>query len=166
MFEQRRVGPGTRLTLEGASGYSFFVIEEGTVQVERAGRLLETLGPGDFFGEAAILTGERRNASVTAASDASLFVLFGTPALAGAGEPDPVRIIAGATVARRVTVLRSHHRVALLPSLDFVDPPWSTAPTFSRNVVTVAVQPVWWLAPTPRPVSPWKYSLKSTRSLK
>jgi hypothetical protein len=50
----------------------------GTVQVERAGRLLETLGPGDFFGEAAILTGERRNASVTAASDANLFVLFGT----------------------------------------------------------------------------------------
>ena len=78
MFEQRRVSPGTMLTLEGASGYSFFVIEEGTVQVERAGRLLETLGPGDFFGEAAILTGERRNASVTAASDANLFVLFGT----------------------------------------------------------------------------------------
>ena len=78
MFEQRRVSPGTRLTLEGASGYSFFVIEEGTVQVERAGRLLETLGPGDFFGEAAILTGERRNASVTAASDANVLGLFGT----------------------------------------------------------------------------------------
>jgi CRP/FNR family cyclic AMP-dependent transcriptional regulator len=78
LFEPRQVSPGTRLTLEGASGYSFFVIEDGTVQVERAGKLLETLGPGDFFGEAAILTGERRNASVTAASDANLFVLFGT----------------------------------------------------------------------------------------
>jgi voltage-gated potassium channel len=44
----------------------------------RSDRLLETLGPGDFFGEAAILTGERRNASVTAASDTNLFVLFGT----------------------------------------------------------------------------------------
>src|SRR5439155_705700 len=30
--------------------------------------------------------------------------------------------------------------------------------------VTSAVHPVWWLAPTPRPESPWKYSLKSTRS--
>ena len=29
---------------------------------------------------------------------------------------------------------------------------------------TSAVHPVWWLAPTPRPVSPWKYSWNSTRS--
>ena len=64
------------------------------MQVERAGRLLETLGPGDFFGEAAILTGERRNASVTAASDANLFVLFGTEVsrprarLSGCGRED------------------------------------------------------------------------------
>ena len=32
------------------------------------------------------------------------------------------------------------------------------------NRTTSAVQPVWWLAPTPRPVSPWKYSWNSTRS--
>ena len=31
-------------------------------------------------------------------------------------------------------------------------------PSASRNRVASAVQPVWWLAPTPRPVSPWKYS--------
>ena len=40
--------------------------------------MLETLGAGDFFGEAAILTGERRNATVTASSDVDLLVLFGT----------------------------------------------------------------------------------------
>ena len=33
-----------------------------------------------------------------------------------------------------------------------------SGPETSRKVVTVAVQPVWWLAPTPRPVSPSKYS--------
>jgi voltage-gated potassium channel len=77
-FEQKQVDAGGRLTLEGATGYSFFVIESGTVDVERSGEVLETLGPGDFFGEAAILTGERRNATVTASSDVDLLVLFGT----------------------------------------------------------------------------------------
>ena len=77
-FEAKQVSPGAHLTLEGASGYSFFVIESGTVRVERDGQLLKTLSDGDFFGEAAILTGERRNATVTAASDVELLVLFGT----------------------------------------------------------------------------------------
>src|SRR5262245_17547878 len=77
-FEQRSVSPGTRLALEGASGYSFFVIESGTVDVDRGGQKLETLGVGDFFGEAAILTGGRRNATVTASSDVKLLVMFGT----------------------------------------------------------------------------------------
>jgi voltage-gated potassium channel len=77
-FEQKHSSVGTHLTLEGASGYSFFVIETGTVEVERGGETLQTLGPGDYFGEAAILTGERRNATVTASSDVELLVLFGT----------------------------------------------------------------------------------------
>ena len=76
--EEKQVSPGTRLTLEGASGYSFFVIEAGSVEVERGGDLLETLGPGDFFGEAAIITGDRRNATATASSEVTVLVLFGT----------------------------------------------------------------------------------------
>jgi CRP-like cAMP-binding protein len=44
-FEQKQVSAGGRLTLEGASGYSFFVIESGIVEVERGGDVLETLGP-------------------------------------------------------------------------------------------------------------------------
>ncbi len=76
--EQRRVSPGARLTVEGASGYSFFVIEDGTVGVERDGRIVNTLGPGDFFGEMAIISGERRNATITATSEVDLLVLFGT----------------------------------------------------------------------------------------
>lgn len=77
-FEERQVRAGTHLTTEGASGYTFFVIESGTVEVERDGRVLNTLGPGDFFGETAILSGERRNATITAASDVDVLVLFGT----------------------------------------------------------------------------------------
>ena len=76
-LEERQVSAGTRLTLEGATGYSFFVIEAGTVGVERGGQVLEELGPGDFFGEAAIVTGDRRNATVTTSSDVTVLVLFG-----------------------------------------------------------------------------------------
>jgi CRP-like cAMP-binding protein len=77
-FQERQASPGSRLTVQGASGYFFFVIEDGVVEVERDGLLLTTLGPGDFFGEMAILTGERRNATVTAASTVELLTLFGT----------------------------------------------------------------------------------------
>ena len=76
-FEERRVLPSTHLTTEGASGYTFFVIENGTVEVECDGSLVNALGPGDFFGEAAILSGERRNATITATSEVDLLVLFG-----------------------------------------------------------------------------------------
>jgi CRP/FNR family transcriptional regulator, cyclic AMP receptor protein len=78
MFEARQVRAGTCLTREGASGYTFFVIESGMLEVEQNGAVVSTLGPGDFFGETAIISGERRNATVTAASEADLLVLFGT----------------------------------------------------------------------------------------
>ena len=70
--------PGDVFIHEGASGYTFFVILEGTVDVDRGGELIETLGPGDFFGEMAILGSGRRNATVTASTRVELLVLFGT----------------------------------------------------------------------------------------
>jgi CRP-like cAMP-binding protein len=77
-FVEQQVEPGKRLTTQGASGYMFFVIEDGVVEVERDGDVINTLGPGDFFGEMAILSGERRNATITAATRVDLLVLFGT----------------------------------------------------------------------------------------
>src|SRR5262249_31784180 len=74
----RSARAGDVLTREGASGYSFFVILAGTVDVDRGDRRLETLHAGDFFGEMAIVGGGRRNATVTAASTVELFVVFGT----------------------------------------------------------------------------------------
>jgi|RhiMethySRZTD1v2_1073278.scaffolds.fasta_scaffold205965_3 CRP-like cAMP-binding protein len=76
-MEERLVSPGEHLTREGASGYFFFVILDGTASVERQGELLAELGPGDFFGEGAILEATRRNATVTATSDMTLGALFG-----------------------------------------------------------------------------------------
>jgi CRP-like cAMP-binding protein len=77
-FEVQDVSPGVRLTGEGASGYSFFVLLEGTATVTINGIDVRTIEPGDFFGELAILGDGRRTATVTTASAAKVLVLFGT----------------------------------------------------------------------------------------
>jgi CRP-like cAMP-binding protein len=77
-LEVRDVSEGVRLTPEGASGYEFFVIEHGTADVVRDGAVIASLGPGDFFGEAAIMGEGRRVADVVATSPMTLFTMFGT----------------------------------------------------------------------------------------
>jgi CRP-like cAMP-binding protein len=63
------VPEGTTLMSEGDFGYEFMVIEEGTADVVRHGERVDTVGPGDFFGELAVLAdGAHRNASVVATS--------------------------------------------------------------------------------------------------
>lgn len=76
-LEVRHVDEGSRLTPEGAAGFTFFVIEDGRVDVKQDGEVIATLGPGEFFGEAAILGGGRRNADVIATSPATVFAMFG-----------------------------------------------------------------------------------------
>jgi len=69
---------GQRLAHQGASEYWFFVIDEGTVHVERAGRRLADLGPGDVFGEMAFYGDGRRNADIVAATPLRVFAMYGT----------------------------------------------------------------------------------------
>jgi CRP-like cAMP-binding protein len=77
-FELQEVSPGVNLTGEGASGYSFFVLRDGSATVSIDGDEVRTLGAGDFFGELALLGDGRRTATVTTTSPAQLLVLFGT----------------------------------------------------------------------------------------
>lgn len=77
-FELQDVSPGARLTGEGAAGYSFFVLRDGTATVSIDGTDVRTLGAGDFFAELALLGDGRRTATVTTASPARVLVLFGT----------------------------------------------------------------------------------------
>ena len=77
-LEIREEGEGRRLTPEGASGYEFFVIEEGTADVNHEGAKIGSLGPGDFFGEMAMMGDGRRVADVVATSPITLFEMFGT----------------------------------------------------------------------------------------
>ncbi|MDQ3875548.1 MAG: cyclic nucleotide-binding domain-containing protein [Actinomycetota bacterium] len=69
------VKPGKVLVREGKSATEFFVIVEGQFGVTRDGRTISELGPGDFFGEIALIESSRRSATVTAKTDGRLFVL-------------------------------------------------------------------------------------------
>ena len=62
------VREGYVLMREGRPGREFFVLVEGSVEVTRNGRKLSELGPGDWFGEIALLTKVPRTASVVATS--------------------------------------------------------------------------------------------------
>ena len=77
-FHVQNVSEGVRLVGEGAPGYTFFIIVDGTAEVTKDGQAVGILGPGDFFGEIAILGKGRRTATVTSTSPSRLLVLFGT----------------------------------------------------------------------------------------
>jgi len=77
-FHVQNAGEGIRLVGEGAPGYTFFVILDGTAEVSADGDSLTMLGRGDFFGEIAILGEGRRTATVRSTSPVRLLVLFGT----------------------------------------------------------------------------------------
>ena len=66
---------GHVLTREGESGREFFVLIEGSAVVRRRGRKINTMGPGDFFGEIALVAARPRTATVTAASDVRTLVV-------------------------------------------------------------------------------------------
>jgi CRP-like cAMP-binding protein len=74
-FAEQSAEAGSRLIGEGAPGYTFFVLTEGTAEVTARGARLGELGPGDFFGEIALLERTRRTASVTATSRVRVLVM-------------------------------------------------------------------------------------------
>jgi CPA2 family monovalent cation:H+ antiporter-2 len=73
LFKPRSAAPGERVIRAGDAGNEMFFISSGAVEVSIAGKKIH-LGPGDFFGEMALLTGERRIADVTAI-DYCLFLI-------------------------------------------------------------------------------------------
>ncbi len=63
---------GKVLVQQGKAGWDFFLIAEGQARVEKDGKKIRTLGPGDFFGEISLIDREPRTASVIAESDMTL----------------------------------------------------------------------------------------------
>ena len=73
--DEIEVPAGRVLAREGDHGQEFFVILDGTAEVLRDGTPIAKLGPGEFFGEMALLDEERRVATVKALSGMRVLVM-------------------------------------------------------------------------------------------
>jgi CRP-like cAMP-binding protein len=71
----RTVAPGEVLVTQGEVGDTFYAIGHGQAEVARDGRRVRVLGAGSHFGEIALLSDERRTATVRALTPARMFGL-------------------------------------------------------------------------------------------
>jgi CRP-like cAMP-binding protein len=73
--DELQVSSGKVIVEEGTVGREFFLILEGQAVVRRGGRKVAILGPGQYFGELALLDRAPRNATVVAETDMLVLVL-------------------------------------------------------------------------------------------
>jgi pyruvate,water dikinase len=69
LFKERRFASGETVIMEGTGGAAFFLIDSGEARVTIRGVEQAVLGPGDYFGETALIDGGPRSATVTATTD-------------------------------------------------------------------------------------------------
>jgi CRP/FNR family transcriptional regulator, cyclic AMP receptor protein len=69
------VPAGKVLARQGEQGDAFYLLASGSAQVERDGTVLGTLGPGDFFGEIALIDHGPRTATVTTSEPSRVLVV-------------------------------------------------------------------------------------------
>jgi putative ABC transport system ATP-binding protein len=74
-MSKRHYAAGETIIRKGDPGEDFFLVSDGEVEVIRADREVAHLGPGDFFGEVALISGEPRNATVVAEKAVDTYVL-------------------------------------------------------------------------------------------
>ena len=68
-MRERRFKAGDTVTQEGAGGVGFFVVQEGEADVQVGGESKGSVGPGDYFGEIALINESPRTATLTARTD-------------------------------------------------------------------------------------------------
>jgi CRP/FNR family cyclic AMP-dependent transcriptional regulator len=74
-MKERTFKEGSAVTSEGTGGAGFFVITEGNATVSVGGEERATLGPGDYFGEIALIDEGMRSATILATTDLRCFGL-------------------------------------------------------------------------------------------
>jgi CRP/FNR family cyclic AMP-dependent transcriptional regulator len=75
LVDEIDVAAGKVLMRQGETGREFFVLVDGSVAIDRDGTRVRALGPGDFFGEIALLAEGPRTATATAETPTKLLVL-------------------------------------------------------------------------------------------
>jgi CRP/FNR family cyclic AMP-dependent transcriptional regulator len=73
VFRERDFSEGDVILSEGETGVGFYVIGDGTVNYDIEGKEVGVGGPGDYFGEVALISDTPRSATVTAASDVTVY---------------------------------------------------------------------------------------------
>ena len=73
--KERRFDAGTAIVSAGETGHGFYLIVQGHAEVKRDGRTIRTLGPGEYFGEIALLCDRPRTATVEAKDPTTCFIL-------------------------------------------------------------------------------------------
>jgi MFS family permease len=101
-----QAGAGTEVTRQGDVGDRFYLVDEGELEVRVDGRAGGTLGPGDYFGEIALLRDVPRTATVTARIDAALLALERDEFVSAVSGHPASREAADAVVAARLARLR------------------------------------------------------------
>jgi CRP-like cAMP-binding protein len=75
LVDEAEVPKGATLTKEGAVGREFFAVADGKATAKLRGKKLASYGPGDFFGEMALIDQGPRSATITSDTPMKLYVL-------------------------------------------------------------------------------------------
>jgi CRP/FNR family transcriptional regulator, cyclic AMP receptor protein len=75
LFKQRTFAAGETVAREGSGGAAFYLIESGTADVTVGGQQRPGLGPGDYFGEIALIDEGARSATITAGEELACYGL-------------------------------------------------------------------------------------------
>ena len=120
---------GEKIIEEGSAGDSFFIVDQGQVRVSKrmagTSREIARLMEGQFFGEMALLTGERRSATIEAFTDVDLFMID----KAAFQEI----LAANPTIAVDISTLLSERREALTHAQDDLTAPLPQASASLKN---------------------------------
>jgi CRP/FNR family transcriptional regulator, cyclic AMP receptor protein len=99
--KERTYRAGDAIVTKGETGIGFYLIQSGQARVEREGHAVATLGPGQFFGEMALLDDQPRTADVRAVGEVRCLVLSSWEFWAAVGnEPEVLRGLLKETVRR------------------------------------------------------------------